>query len=126
MTVPPPATACLSALSVQLVIVVCVVALAGTIELAIASATPAPNTNAAEQGPLAMVPPLCCIPRLHVMCQLRFFKKLHTIPDDQSTSWSTRTMGERHGVGKDTVARIWRARSLRPWRVETFNLALPE
>jgi len=26
-------------------------------------------------------------------------------------------------VGKDTVARIWRARNLRPWRVETFKLS---
>jgi transposase len=48
---------------------------------------------------------------------------LHTVPDDDSTSWSTRTMGERHGVGKDTVARIWRARKLRPWRVDTFKLS---
>ena len=48
---------------------------------------------------------------------------LHTIPDDESTSWSTRTMGERHGVGKDTVARVWRARKLRPWRVDTFKLS---
>jgi transposase len=48
---------------------------------------------------------------------------LHTIPDDDSTCWSTRTMGQRHGVGKDTVARIWRARKLRPWRVETFKLS---
>jgi transposase len=48
---------------------------------------------------------------------------LHTIPDDESTAWSTRTMGERHGVGKDTVARIWRARNLRPWRVDTFKLS---
>lgn len=48
---------------------------------------------------------------------------LHTIPDDESTCWSTRAMGERHGVGKDTVARIWRARNLRPWRVETFKLS---
>jgi transposase len=48
---------------------------------------------------------------------------LHTIPDDGSTAWSTRTMGERHGVGKDTVARIWRARNLRPWKVETFKLS---
>lgn len=48
---------------------------------------------------------------------------LHTIPDDESTSWSTRTMGERHGVGKDTVARIWQARKLRPWRVDTFKLS---
>ena len=30
---------------------------------------------------------------------------------------------ERHGVGKDTVARIWRARKLRPWRVDTFKLS---
>jgi transposase len=48
---------------------------------------------------------------------------LHTVPDDESTSWSTRTMSERHGVSKDTVARIWRARNLRPWRVETFKLS---
>lgn len=48
---------------------------------------------------------------------------LHTVPDDESTCWSTRTMGERHGVGKDTVARIWRARRLRPWRVDTFKLS---
>jgi transposase len=48
---------------------------------------------------------------------------LHTVPDDDSTAWSTRTMAERHGVGKDTVARIWRARNLRPWRTETFKLS---
>ncbi len=48
---------------------------------------------------------------------------LETVPDDGSVCWSTRSMGERHGVGKDTVARIWRARKLRPWRVETFKLS---
>ena len=48
---------------------------------------------------------------------------LHTVPDDESTQWSTRTLAARHGVGKDTVARIWRARKLRPWRVETFKLS---
>lgn len=48
---------------------------------------------------------------------------LHTVPDDGSTAWSTRTMGQRHGVGKDTVTRIWQARHLRPWRVETFKLS---
>ncbi len=48
---------------------------------------------------------------------------LHAIPDDGSTQWSTRTMAERHGVGKDTVARIWKARKLRPWLVETFKLS---
>jgi transposase len=48
---------------------------------------------------------------------------LHTVPDDGSTAWSTRSMAERFGVGKDTVARIWRARELRPWRTETFKLS---
>ncbi|MDZ7734452.1 MAG: helix-turn-helix domain-containing protein [Acidimicrobiia bacterium] len=33
---------------------------------------------------------------------------LHTVPDSGSSGWSTRTMGECHGVGKDTVcACIW-------------------
>lgn len=48
---------------------------------------------------------------------------LHSVPDDGATAWSTRTLGERHGVGKDSVARIWRARNLRPWRTETFKLS---
>lgn len=48
---------------------------------------------------------------------------LHATPDDGSTSWSTRTMAERHGVGKDTVARIWKARNLKPWKVDTFKLS---
>ena len=48
---------------------------------------------------------------------------LHTIPDDGSTCWSTRTLGAKHGVGKDTVQRIWKSRNLRPWRVDTFKLS---
>ena len=44
-------------------------------------------------------------------------------PDDGSTHWSTRTMADRFGVGKDTVARIWRARNIKPWRVTTFKLS---
>src|SRR4051812_5672218 len=46
-----------------------------------------------------------------------------TVPRDGSTCWTTRTLGARHGVGKDTVARIWRARNLRPWQVDTFKLS---
>ncbi len=46
-----------------------------------------------------------------------------TVPDDGSVAWSTRSMGERHGVGKDTIARIWRSRGLRPWKVDTFKLS---
>lgn len=48
---------------------------------------------------------------------------LHTVPDDGSTCWSTRTLGAKHGVGKDTVQRIWKARNLRPWQVDTFKLS---
>lgn len=44
-------------------------------------------------------------------------------PEDGSTHWSTRTMAARYGVGKDTVARIWRARELKPWKVEVFKLS---
>jgi hypothetical protein len=32
-------------------------------------------------------------------------------------------MADRHGVGKDTVARIWRSRRLRPRKVDTFKLS---
>ena len=48
---------------------------------------------------------------------------LRSVPDDGSVAWSTRSMADRHGVGKDTVARIWRSRGLRPWRVDTFKLS---
>ena len=33
---------------------------------------------------------------------------LHEVPDDGSTHWTTRIMASRFGIGKDTVARIWR------------------
>jgi transposase len=48
---------------------------------------------------------------------------LKTVPDDGSACWSTRTLGAKFGVGKDTVQRIWQARKLRPWRVDTFKLS---
>ncbi|MDE0117730.1 MAG: hypothetical protein OXT07_14090 [bacterium] len=48
---------------------------------------------------------------------------LGAVPDDGSSAWSTRAMGERHGVGKDTVARIWRSRGLRPWRADAYKLS---
>ena len=48
---------------------------------------------------------------------------LHSVPDDGSTCWSTLTLGAKHGVGKDTVARIWKGRNLRPWHVDTFKLS---
>ena len=44
-------------------------------------------------------------------------------PPDGSACWSTRTMGERHGVGKDVVARVWREHGLRPWRQDVYKLS---
>ena len=44
-------------------------------------------------------------------------------PDDGSTHWTTRLLAERMGIGKDTVARIWRDHQLQPWKVATFKLS---
>lgn len=48
---------------------------------------------------------------------------LHAHPDDGSTHWTTRRMAERFGIGKDTVARIWRNHKLKPWKLDTFKLS---
>jgi transposase len=48
---------------------------------------------------------------------------LHELPEDGSTHWSTRLMAERFGIGKDTVARIWRDHNLKPWKVDTFKVS---
>jgi len=48
---------------------------------------------------------------------------LHESPDDGSTHWTTRLMAERFGIGKDTVARIWRDHNLKPWKVDTFKVS---
>lgn len=36
---------------------------------------------------------------------------------------STRSMAARYGIGKDTVARLWQARRIRPCKAETFKLS---
>jgi transposase len=48
---------------------------------------------------------------------------LHSKPEDGSTHWTTRLMAVRHGIGKDTVARIWRDHELKPWKVDTFKIS---
>jgi transposase len=44
-------------------------------------------------------------------------------PDDGSTHWSTRRLAERFGIGKDSVARIWRDHKLKPWKVDRFKIS---
>lgn len=39
------------------------------------------------------------------------------------THWSTRTMAKQVGVGKDTVARVWKELGLTPHRVDTFKVS---
>ncbi len=48
---------------------------------------------------------------------------LHELPDDGSTHWTARLMAKRFGIGKDTVARIWRDHNLKPWKLERFKLS---
>jgi len=48
---------------------------------------------------------------------------MHNKPDDGSTHWTTRLMAERHGIGKDSVARMWRDHGLKPWKVDTFKIS---
>ena len=48
---------------------------------------------------------------------------LHSKPEDGSTHWTTRLMAARHGIGKDSVARIWRDHELKPWKVDTFKIS---
>jgi len=44
-------------------------------------------------------------------------------PADGSTHWTTRMLARRFGIGKDTVARIWRDHNLKPWKVATFKIS---
>ena len=48
---------------------------------------------------------------------------LHELPDDGSTHWTTRLMAKRFGIGKDTVARIWKDHNLKPWKIDTFKVS---
>jgi hypothetical protein len=32
-------------------------------------------------------------------------------------------MANRFGIGKDTVARIWRDHNLKPWKLDTFKVS---
>lgn len=45
------------------------------------------------------------------------------VPSDGSTHWTTRTLAALLGIGKDSVARIWRDHDLKPWQTKTFKIS---
>ncbi|HUG84448.1 MAG TPA: IS630 family transposase, partial [Euzebya sp.] len=47
---------------------------------------------------------------------------LETAPDD-ATHWSTRDLAAKHGISKTTVAEIWRAFGLKPWKQGSFKVS---
>ena len=47
---------------------------------------------------------------------------LRSTPRD-ATHWSTRTLGEKVGVSRSSVARVWDAHGLQPHRIRTFKLS---
>ena len=47
---------------------------------------------------------------------------LESAPAD-ATHWSTRDLAKKHGLSKTTVAEIWRAFGLKPWRQDDFKLS---
>lgn len=47
---------------------------------------------------------------------------LETTPKD-ATHWSTRSLAERHGISHQTIAEIWRAFGLKPWRQDEFKIS---
>ena len=47
---------------------------------------------------------------------------LESTPGEDS-HWSTRGMANRHGISKTTVAEIWRAFGLKPWKQDSFKVS---
>jgi len=47
---------------------------------------------------------------------------LETTPGED-THWSTREMAKKHGISKTTVAEIWRAFGLKPWKQDSFKVS---
>lgn len=47
---------------------------------------------------------------------------LETAPPD-ATHWSTRRLAAKHGISHQTVAEIWRAFGLKPWRQDSFKVS---
>ena len=41
----------------------------------------------------------------------------------QDTHWSTRGLAAKHGISHQTVAEVWRAFGLKPWRQDSFKVS---
>jgi len=41
----------------------------------------------------------------------------------EDTHWSTRGLAAKHGISKTTVAEIWRAFGLKPWKQDSFKVS---
>ena len=53
----------------------------------------------------------------------RCWSTLWSPPPGADTHWSTRGLAAKHGISKTTVAEIWRAFSLKPWRQDNFKVS---
>ena len=47
---------------------------------------------------------------------------LESAPPD-ATHWSTRGLAKKHGISHDTVAEIWKAFGLKPWKQDSFKVS---
>ena len=47
---------------------------------------------------------------------------MESAPPD-ATHWSTRALAKKHGISHDTVAEIWKAFGLKPWREDSFKVS---
>ena len=47
---------------------------------------------------------------------------LESAPPD-ATHWSTRGLAKKHGISHQTVAEIWKAFGLKPWREDSFKVS---
>ncbi|MGI9018986.1 MAG: IS630 family transposase [Euzebya sp.] len=47
---------------------------------------------------------------------------LETAPAD-ATHWSTRGLADKHGISKTTIAEVWRAFGLKPWKQDSFKVS---
>ncbi|MGC1511873.1 MAG: helix-turn-helix domain-containing protein [Acidimicrobiales bacterium] len=41
----------------------------------------------------------------------------------EDTHWSTRGLADKHGISHTTVAEIWKAFGLKPWKQESFKVS---